>query len=105
MFSKFRNDEGGFTLIELLDSQDYTKCNTAALLGTTGLTIVSGAPTVGGQVGFSPVATQNTYAIMAMSKSGTTFSIKKAADGTTTRVCSAAGTGACKTADAQGNMW
>lgn len=77
------------------DGQDYTLCDTAAELGTTGLNVVAGAPANGGEVGFSPASTATTYSITAKSKSGTTFTIAKAATGLTSRSCTPNG-GGCK---------
>jgi type IV pilus assembly protein PilA len=86
------------------DSQDYSSCQTAAQLGTTGLNIGTGK----GQVNVSN-ATTSTYTITAYSKSGNTFSMAKQADGTMLRTCSTTAgttTGGCHaTADTQGNFW
>jgi type IV pilus assembly protein PilA len=86
------------------DTQDYTKCQTAAQLGTTGLDIGAGQ----GQVSVTNPGA-NGYAIVAVSKNaGNTFTITR--DNTVTppikRTCSKPGDGGCKTADAvTGNMW
>ena len=73
------------------DTQDYTTC-TAANLATQGSPIQSNVtPTLG----------TNTYTVMATSKSGNTFSIARASDGTYTRTCTTAGSGSCKT----GGLW
>jgi type IV pilus assembly protein PilA len=67
------------------DSQDYTKCVTAAQLGTTGLSIGTGT----GQV--SVTASQvDGYTITANSKSGNAFLIQKSAGGAPTRTCTIA---------------
>ena len=71
------------------DSQDYTACDTAAELGATGLSVGGGA----GQVNV-PASTATTYTVTAHSKSGGTFNIVKAADGTSSRTC-AGGTKGC----------
>ncbi|TMK97217.1 MAG: type II secretion system protein [Actinobacteria bacterium] len=85
------------------DTQDYTLCQTAAQLGTTGLDIGTGK----GQVSVTAPGA-NGYTIVAVSKNNSnTFSITR--NNTKTppiqRTCSKAGDGGCKTADAQGNMW
>jgi type IV pilus assembly protein PilA len=71
------------------DSQDYQSCNSSAELGATGLDYGSGT----GQVEVSAAA-QTTYTVTAHSKSGGTFNIVKAADGTSSRTCSG-GTKGC----------
>ena len=71
------------------DSQNYTSCDTAAELGATGLSVGTSA----GQVEVSASDT-NTYTVTAHSKSGGTFNIIKAADGTSSRTC-AGGTKGC----------
>src|SRR4051812_7053396 len=63
------------------DTQAYTSCDTAAELGTTGLSFGSGA----GQIGIT--ATANTFTVTATSKSTNTFSISKAATGLYSRGC------------------
>jgi type IV pilus assembly protein PilA len=85
------------------DTQDYTLCQTAAQLGTTGLDIGAGK----GQVSVTGPG-PNGYAIVAVSKNNSnTFTITR--DNTKTppmqRTCSKANDGGCKTADAQGNQW
>ena len=85
----------------------YSNCGSATL-PATGLDIGSGA----GQVQTTAVGTDS-YTIRAYSKSTTWFQIDKAGasaanPGVSTRTCGPAanvGTGGCKTADAQGNMW
>jgi type IV pilus assembly protein PilA len=74
-------------------SEDYTKCDTAAELGTTGLPVVDGAPVADGTVGVS-ASTQTTFTITAQSKHDhATFSISKVAPGVITRSCSGPGGG------------
>jgi type IV pilus assembly protein PilA len=65
------------------DNQSYTGCN----LSGSGLNVGSGT----GQVAVTP--TSNTYTIVATSKSGNTFTITKATDGTSSRTCSGTGGG------------
>jgi type IV pilus assembly protein PilA len=78
------------------DTQDYTQC-TAANLATQGSPIQSSITTAPGSLTLAA----NTYTVKAASKSGNTFSIARAADGTYTRTCTTAGTGSCKT----GGVW
>ena len=77
--------------------QDYSKCNTAAALGTTGLKVVDTAPTASTDEVAVIASGTNTYTIKAASKSGNFFSIEKKADGTSVRSCdgTAAGNGGC----------
>ena len=76
------------------DTQNYTSCDTAADLGTTGLSWGSGQ----GQVQVAASAVDG-YTITATSKSGNTFSITKAAGGPPTRSCTGT-SGGCKS-----NTW
>jgi type IV pilus assembly protein PilA len=72
------------------DTQDYTGCDSAAELGTTGLAI----GTSNGQVNIVASAADS-YVITGYSKSGNTFLITKTAGGAPTRTCT--GTpGGCK---------
>jgi type IV pilus assembly protein PilA len=85
-------------------SGNYTNCTTAAQLGNTGLDIGTGA----GQVSITATGTGGTgYDIVATSKSTNTFKISKSpTTGITTRSCTGAPEGGCKsTADSQGNYW
>ena len=76
---------------------DYTSCSSAGPnLGVTGLSLGAGQ----GQVETTAVG-NGTYTVSAFSKSGTKFTISKAADGTTTRGCDNAGKGGCKA----GGVW
>ncbi|HEV2814410.1 MAG TPA: type II secretion system protein [Solirubrobacteraceae bacterium] len=72
------------------DTQDYTKCATAAQLGTTGLKIgaLPGEVEVTGP-------TADGYTIKGHSKSGNEFRIVKLAGGAPTRECDTDGQGAC----------
>ena len=81
------------------DSRDYTGCQTPAQLGTTGLDLVAGAPAKG-QVSVT-AAGVDTYTITAKSETDTDFLVTKAAGGTVSRTCSAAGKGGCKA----GGVW
>jgi type IV pilus assembly protein PilA len=78
------------------DTQDYTTCQTAAQLGTTGLDIGGAA----GQVEVTAAAT-NGYTIVGHSKSTNNFTITKTAGGAPTRSCTTGGSGGCKT----GGSW
>ncbi|HTX70567.1 MAG TPA: type II secretion system protein [Thermoleophilia bacterium] len=83
------------------DNQDYTLCNTASALGTTGLSIGGGQ----GQVQVTASAT-NTFSVTAYSKSGNTFVISRIAAGGYQRTCTTGGNGGCKaTPDSNGNYW
>ena len=78
------------------DTQDYTQCNTASALGTTGLDYGTGA----GQVSVTASAT-STFTVTATSQSANTFAINRVASGGYTRTCATAGNGGCKT----GGTW
>ena len=76
------------------DTQDYTLCDSAAELGTTGLSYGSAA----GQVQVTG-AGPNGYSVVATSKNGShTFTITRdnTANPPITRTCSAANDGGCK---------
>ena len=82
-------------------SEDYTQCQTAAQLPNTGLSLGSGQ----GQVEVTAATAPNTtatpptdgsYTIVAHSKSGINYTIAKATTGVTSRTCSSAGNGGCK---------
>ena len=73
------------------DTQDYTACDTAGELGTTGLDIGSGA----GQVEVS-AATATTFTATGHSRSTNTFNILRGAGGGYTRSCTVAADGGCK---------
>jgi len=73
------------------DTQDYTQCNTASALGTTGLDYGAGA----GQVSVTAAAA-TTFTVTATSHSTNTFSIERVAGGGYTRNCTAPGNGGCK---------
>jgi type IV pilus assembly protein PilA len=80
------------------DTQDYGQCTTATQLGTTGLTIVSGAPGQG-EVQITASGTSG-FTATAKSKSNNTFAITKdATSGQYSRTCSTTGgttSGGCK---------
>ena len=73
------------------DNQDYTLCTTSAQLGTTGLTIGSGA----GQVSIT-ASNATSYDVTGHSKSGNNFTISKVNGAGPTRSCTTAGVGGCK---------
>jgi type IV pilus assembly protein PilA len=76
---------------------DYTQCGSGGTnLGVTGLTIGSGQ----GQVETTAVG-NGTYTVSALSKSGTHFTISKAANGTISRGCDQPSKGGCKA----GSTW
>ena len=72
------------------DTQDYTQCQTAGQLGTTGLNIGTGP----GQVNVTSSAADG-YVITGYSKSGNTFIITKVGGGAVSRTCTGT-TGGCK---------
>lgn len=78
------------------DTQDYSQCNTASALGTTGLSYGAGA----GQVSVTAAAV-GTFTVTATSQSGNTFAVNRVAGGGYTRTCATAGDGGCKT----GGTW
>ena len=78
--------------------QAYTNCVSSANLGNTGLSYGSG----GGQVSAASAAA-DVYVVTATSKSGNTFLITKAADGTSTRSCST--TGGTTNGGCDGSNW
>ena len=90
------------------ETQSYAACDTAAELEANG---AKSGVTIGanpGEVAITVNATDDGYAIAALSKSTTTFTITVDADGTSTRTCGPAarvGEGGCRAADAAGNMW
>jgi type IV pilus assembly protein PilA len=74
------------------NEQDYSKCQAAADLGNTGLNIAASGP---GTVAITPINTKG-YTIVAESKSGNKFTIKKDdATGKTSRSCTTVKTGGC----------
>ena len=74
------------------DTQDYGQCPN------------SDSPLAPGVTHNAPTA--NTYSVAQKSKSGTTFTIAKNAQGVYTRTCDAPGSGSCHaTADSNGNFW
>jgi type IV pilus assembly protein PilA len=75
--------------------QTYVACDTDTELGNTGLAYGSDPGEV--EVLGTPAATASTYSITAKSKNGHTFTITKAADGTSTRSCKTGGEGGCPT--------
>ena len=82
------------------DTQDYQQCDTAAQLGTTGLTI----GTADGQVNVTSSASTS-FVVTAYSKSGNDFTITKTAGAGPTRSCVTAGNGGCKDNGAGAGVW
>ena len=84
------------------DAQDYTLCDSAAELGSTGLSYGSSAGEV--EVLW---ATPDSFAVAAYSRSGGVFAIGRLSASTGyARDCLAHGQGGCRsTADAAGNYW
>src|SRR6478672_505262 len=64
------------------DKENYSSCDTAAELGTTGLPVGTGT----GSVAVSGAGTEN-YTIVATSKSGNEFTIAKDTAGNVSRSC------------------
>ena len=81
--------------------QAYTSCDTLAELSATGskpgAKLTDTTAKEKGAVAITAAA--DTYTITGYSQSGNTFSIAKAADGTSTRTCTTGGSGGCKTGD------
>ena len=73
------------------DTQDYQLCDTAAELGTTGLTI----GTADGEVNVTSGAATS-YVVTGYSKSGNDFIITKTLGGAPVRTCTTASNGGCK---------
>ena len=74
-----------------VETQDYSQCDTAGELGTTGLAIGSGP----GQVEVASAAV-STFTATAYSRSGNTFSATRTVGGGYTRACTNAGEGGCR---------
>ena len=75
------------------NEEDYSKCDTAAELGNTGLALGAGNGQV--EVTAAGVAPVDTYTIVGHSKSGNNFTIQKAANGSISRSCTTVGKGGC----------
>ena len=74
------------------DSQDYTACNTSALLGSTGLSYGTTAGTF--EVSAS---TTSSFTVTAHSQSGNTFNILRSGTGSGySRTCSPVSDGGCR---------
>jgi type IV pilus assembly protein PilA len=74
-------------------TEDYTQCDTALELGTTGLPLVDGAPVADATVGVA-AATRDGFTITAQSRFDShTFSITRTAAGALRRDCVGAGGG------------
>jgi type IV pilus assembly protein PilA len=74
-------------------TEDYSECDTAGELGTTGLPLVDGAPTGDATVGVA-AATKNSFTVTAQSRhNSATFSIRRTSAGATVRECSGGGGG------------
>jgi type IV pilus assembly protein PilA len=89
------------------DQEDYSKCDTAAELGNTGLNYGTGADQVSVTATAANSQGQITgYTITAVSKSGNSFTITKDPNsGVSTRTCTTAGNGGCKAPDSSNNQW
>jgi type IV pilus assembly protein PilA len=74
-------------------TEDYSKCATAAALGTTGLPLVDGAPVADATVGVAS-ATRDSFTVTAQSRhNSNTFSIRRTAGGATEHLCTGTGGG------------
>jgi type IV pilus assembly protein PilA len=74
-------------------TEDYSECDTAGELGTTGLPLVDGAPAGDATVGVA-AATKNSFTVTAQSKhDSATFSIRRTSGGAIVRECSGDGGG------------
>src|SRR5688572_16946199 len=83
------------------DTQDYGQCLTGPQMTAAGSKPGATIGTGVGEVEVTSTAA-NTYAVIAKSRNNSnTFTITKAADGTSTRTCSAASDGGCKA----GGVW
>ena len=79
------------------DSQDYTSCDSAAELGSTGLTYGTTAGTV--QVS---AATTSSFTVTAQSQSGNVFNVVRSGTGSGySRTCTTASNGGCRA----GGVW
>jgi type IV pilus assembly protein PilA len=72
------------------DTQDYTSCDTAADLGTTGMAL----GTAVGEVQIT-AADAKSFTIVGRSRSGNTFTISKAGGGAPTHTCTSVGRWGC----------
>ena len=84
------------------ETQDYTKCDDLTELSGAGAKPGAALTTTAekGKVNINATAA-DAYEITGYSQSDNTFTIKKASDGTSTRTCTTAGNGGCKT----GSVW
>ena len=85
------------------DTEDYSQCETAAQLGSTGLSVGTyNTVPAGGSVAVMSPTVASGYTIEATSKSGNHFFIARdPATGVLTRTCDTAGNGGCKS----GGSW
>jgi len=74
-------------------SEDYSLCDTAAELGSTGLPLVDGAPVADATVGVAS-ASRSSFTVTARSRhNSNTFSILRTAGGAIQRTCTGSGGG------------
>jgi type IV pilus assembly protein PilA len=74
-------------------SEDYSLCDTAAELGSTGLPLVDGTPVADATVGVAS-ASRTGYTVTAQSRhNSNTFSIRRTAGGAIERICTGSGGG------------
>jgi type IV pilus assembly protein PilA len=86
--------------------ETYSTDNNGTYTGATTAGIVALEPSLSNAKNLAvPVAAADNYQVQVDSSSGIWYRITRASTGVITRTCQTAGTGSCKTADAQGNMW
>lgn len=74
-------------------SEDYSLCDTAAELGSTGLPLVDGAPVADATVGVAS-ASRTSFTVTAQSRhNSNTFSIRRTAGGPIEHLCTGSGGG------------
>ena len=76
------------------DAQDYASCTSNATIVNTNLPIDDNMPPAEASV--AARGTTSTFTIVASSRSGNTFTIRKLATGTITRTCGSSGSGSCQ---------
>jgi type IV pilus assembly protein PilA len=77
------------------DSQDYSSCTSNATIVNTNLPIDDNMPPAVGSV--AARGDTSTFTIVASSRSGNSFTIRKQSSGTITRTCTSGGSGGCLT--------
>ena len=80
------------------DSQDFSKCNTATALPSSGLNIVAATATPGNAAVSVTASAAGTYTLTGGSASGNNFIITKDVNGLITRTCNTKSNGGCNAA-------